>query len=457
VPVSRESTVPDARTAAPSRLRTTTRTPVGLAGLAALLAVATAQSATAAVLPATSRTLGLADWQAGVVTSASAAVVVLTSAAWGRRADLRGPRRVIVAGGLAGVLGTLGVAAVLAVATTAPQTPAWVALLVARGLVFGIAVAAVGPAVQALLVAGAGERERVAWIARGGAARGLGTMVGAGLAAALAAVADALPVLVAAAVLAAAVGGVAVLAPRGGAWYGSPDAPVADAAAPDPAAPDPAAPDPAAPDTAVPAAPRARATVLLPGVGAAVVASAGAFLAMALVQGSVGFLVQDRYGLAAGRATAVTGALLLVAGLGSVLAQGVLVPRLGWAPWRLVHTGAAVVVVAVALYALPVAVPVLLAIALVFGAGVGAAAAGCTSAAASAVGPEAQGDVAGVVNAVNAFTFVIGPALSTAAYGLDPALPAAGALVAGLVALFARPRARRAGGGTPGERREGRP
>jgi hypothetical protein len=452
VPVSRESTVPDARTAAPSRLRTTTRTPVGLAGLAALLAVATAQSATAAVLPATSRTLGLADWQAGVVTSASAAVVVLTSAAWGRRADLRGPRRVIVAGGLAGVLGTLGVAAVLAVATTAPATPAWVALLVARGLVFGVAVAAVGPAVQALLVAGAGERERVAWIARGGAARGLGTMVGAGLAAALAAVAAALPVLVAAAVLAAAVGGVAVLAPRGGAWSGRPEAAVADAAVADAAVP-----DPAAPDTAVPASPRARATVLLPGVGAAVVASAGAFLAMALVQGSVGFLVQDRYGLAAGRATAVTGALLLVAGLGSVLAQGVLVPRLGWSPWHLVRSGAAVVVVAVALYALPVAVPVLLTIALVFGAGVGAAAAGCTSAASSAVGPEAQGDVAGVVNAVNAFTFVVGPALSTAAYGLHPALPAAGALVAGLVALLARPRARRAGGGTPAERRRGTP
>jgi hypothetical protein len=422
VPVSLENPVPGGATGRPPRL---TARPVGLAGLAALLAVATAQVATAAVLPATSRTLGLADWQAGVVTSASAAMVVLTSTAWGRRADRRGPGRVAVSGGLAGVLGTLGVAAVLAVGPSAPPTAAWVALLVARGLVFGVAVAAVGPAVQSMLVAGAGEQERVAWIARAGAARGLGTMAGAGLAAALATLADALPVLVAAAVLAAAVAGVAVLAPRAG-------SPAARAGA----------------QLARPEPGRARATVLVPGVRAALVASAGAFLAMALVQGSVGFLVQDRYGLAAGRATALTGVLLLVAGLGSVLAQGVLVPRLGWRPWRLVRAGAAVVVVAVAVYALPIGAPVLVAAALVFGAGVGAAAAGCTSAAASAVGTDAQGDVAGAVNAVNAATFVVGPAVSAAAYGLHPALPAAGALGAGLLVLLVGLRRGRASTGT---------
>jgi hypothetical protein len=167
------------------------------------------------------------------------------------------------------------------------------------------------------------------------------------------------------------------------------------------------------------------------------------FLAMALVQGSVGFLVQDRYGLAAGRATALTGALLLVAGLGSLVAQGLLVPRLGWAPWRLVRAGATVLVAAVAVYALPVPAPVLVAVALVFGAGVGAAAAGCTSAASVAVGSGSQGDVAGLVNAVNALTFVVGPAVAAAGYGWHPAVPAVLALAGGSVALLTRAQVRR--------------
>jgi MFS family permease len=422
VPLSHDSPPRGAVPASPAERRLPGAVPA--VALLAVLAVSVAQSATAAVLPATTRELGLGDWQAGAVTSATAAVVVLTSAAWGRRADRLGPRVVVLAGGAAGALGTLGVAAVLAAGPDARPGLAWAALVLARGLVFGLAVAAVGPAVQALLVTGAAERERVAWIARGGAARGLGTMAGAGLAAALGALGAVLPVLAAAGVLAAAVLGFALVVRR------------ARTSGDGPTAPAPVA-DPGAPGRAV-----RRSSLRVRGVRTAAVASAAVFLAMAFVQSSVGFLVQDRYGVTAGRATALTGLLLLVAGLGSVLAQGVLVPRLGWSPWRLVRVGGAVVVAAVAVYALPVPVPVLVAVALVFGAGVGAAAAGCTSAAAAAAGPAGQGDVAGLVNAVNALTFVVGPALATSAYGLHPALPAAGALLAGLVTLVAAARGR---------------
>ncbi|WHP16385.1 MFS transporter [Cellulomonas sp. ES6] len=209
----------------------------------------------------------------------------------------------------------------------------------------------------------------------------------------------------------------------------------------------PAPPGSSAPATAAPAAgPGAsssrgaaalRGGLAHPAVRAAVAASAGVFLAMALVQGSIGFLVQDRYGLAASRATALTGTLLLVAGLGSMLSQGLLVPRLGWRPWRLVRAGGAVLVVALGVYVVPLPVPALVAVALVFGAGVGAAAAGCTSAASTAVGAREQGDVAGQVNAANALTFVVGPTLAAAAHGRHPALPAALALASGLLALLA--------------------
>jgi MFS family permease len=383
------------------------------AALAAVLAVSVAQVATAAVLPAVSRTLGLADWQAGAVTSLSAAVVVLTSRLWGRVADRRGPLPVVLAGATAGVVGTLLVAAVTA-AGALPDAAAWVLLLLGRGVVFGVAAAAVGPAVQAFGVAGADDAGRVAWLARGGAARGLGTAVGAALAASLGAVAVTLPVLVTAGVLVAAGGAFALAVRRSPAR-----APTAAAAAGSPA----------------PGRPPRPATLRVPGVRAAVLSSAAVFLALSLVQSTVGFLVQDRYGLAAERATALTGTLLLMAGLGSVVSQGVLVPRLRWAPRRLVVAGGGVLVASVAVYALPVPAPVLAAVALAFGAGGGAAAAGCTSAAAAAVGPDAQGDVAGAVNAVNALTFVLGPLLGTTAYGLHPALPAAGALAVGAVLL----------------------
>ena len=426
VPPSQDSPLPGAVTQqgrAPGRLALVPSR-AGGAGLLALLAVVVAQASTAAVLPATTRLLGLADWQAGAVTSASAAVVVLTSPVWGRRADVLGSRPVVLAGVLAALLGTLGFAAVLLVVDAVPATAAWLVLLVVRGLLIGTAVAAVGPATQVRLVADARTpQERTGWIARAGAVRGVGTMVGAGLAAGLGVVGAALPVVAAAVVLAGA--GAWALAVRGGAE---------DAPAPE---------TPTAPDAALPRVSGLRR----PAVRTAVAASAGVFLAMALVQGSIGFLVQDRYDLVAGRATALTGALLLVAGLGSLVAQGVAVPRLGWAPWRLVRAGATVVVASVAVYAVPVPAAALTVVALLFGAGVGTAAAGCTAAAAAAVGPREQGDAAGLVNAANALTFVVGPTLAAAGYGWHPGVPAVLALVAGSAALLASTRARRTSGG----------
>lgn len=395
--------------------------------LLALGSVGVAQVATAAVLPALTRQLGLADWQAGAVTSLSAAVVVLSSPWWGRRADRGGPRPVILAAVLAG---TLGVGVVTAVLAAGPSHAggAWALLLLARGIGIGAAVAAAGPATQVVLVARSRtEAERVGWIARAGAVRGLATAVGAGLAAALARLGTAAPVLATVVLLAAVV--VVVLA-SGGRLAGG-------AATVDDPSDAPAGPAPA----------RTRADRLgglaVPGVRAAVVASVAVFLALALVQGSVGFLVQDRYGLGPAPATALTGALLLAAGLGSMLTQGLLVPRLRWAPWRLVRVGSAVALGALAVYLVPVPVPVLVGVAAVFGAAVGGAAAGCTSAASVAVGPGSQGDVAGLVNAGNAATFVLGPLLATSSYGVRPVLPAVLALAAGAVALVAAVRSGR--------------
>ena len=396
--------------------------------LLALGAVGVAQVATAAVLPALTRQLGLADWQAGAVTSLSAAVVVLSSPWWGRRTDRRGPRPVLLAAVLAGALGA-GVVALVLAAGPAHAGWAWALLLVARGLGIGAAVAAAGPAAQVVLVARSRtEAERVGWIARAGAVRGLATAVGAGLAATLAGLGTAVPVLATVVLLVGVVVVVLAAGRRLGDRGGAMDAPAG-----------------VAPDRSGADRPRAARLggLAVPGVRAAVVASVAVFLALALVQGSVGFLVQDRYGLRPAPATALTGALLLAAGLGSMLTQGLLVPRLRWAPWRLVRVGSAVALAALAVYLVPVPAPVLVGVAAVFGAAVGGAAAGCTSAASVAVGPGSQGDVAGLVNAGNAATFVLGPLLATSAYGLRPEAPAVLAVLAGAVALAAAARSGR--------------
>ncbi|MET0435445.1 MAG: MFS transporter [Cellulomonas sp.] len=411
--------------------------------LLALAAVGVAQVATAAVLPALTRQLGLADWQAGAVTSLSAAVVVLSSPWWGRRADRRGPRPVLLAAVLAGALGAGVVAAVLAAGPDHAGW-AWALLLLARGLGIGAAVAAAGPATQVVLVARSRtQAERVGWIARAGAVRGLATAVGAGLAAALAGLGTAAPVLATVVLLAGAV----VVVVAAGGRLGGEGAAVGGSVVDDPVGVDPAVGGPAAdaPAHLVPDRPRADRIggLAVPGVRAAVVASVAVFLALALVQGSVGFLVQDRYGLGPARATALTGGLLLAAGVGSMLSQGVLVPRLRWAPWRLVRVGSALALGALAVYLAPVPAPVLVGVAALFGAAVGGAAAGCTSAASVAVGPGSQGDVAGLVNAGNAATFVLGPLLATSAYGLRPEAPAVLAVLAGAVALAAAVRSGR--------------
>jgi MFS transporter, DHA1 family, tetracycline resistance protein len=368
---------------------------------------------------------------------------VLSSPWWGRRADRRGPRPVLLAAVLAGALGAGVVAAVLA-AGPAHAGWAWALLLLARGLGIGAAVAAAGPATQVVLVARSRtQAERVGWIARAGAVRGLATAVGAGLAAALAGLGTAAPVLATVVLLAGAV----MVVVAAGHRLGGEGAAVGGSAVDDPVGVDPAVGGPAADTPAHPVPDRSRADLLgglaVPGVRAAVVASVAVFLALALVQGSVGFLVQDRYGLGPARATALTGGLLLAAGAGSMLSQGVLVPRLRWAPWRLVRVGSALALGALAVYLAPVPAPVLVGVAALFGAAVGGAAAGCTSAASVAVGPGSQGDVAGLVNAGNAATFVLGPLLATSAYGLRPEAPAVLAVLAGAVALAAAVRSGR--------------
>ncbi len=390
--------------------------------LLALLTVVLAQVATVSVVPALAREAGIPDWQAGSIASVSALVVVLTSPAWGRRVEARGYRPVLVTAVGVAVAAVLAFVAVGA-AGRAGALPPWMVLtllLAVRGLALGTAVAAVGPAVQVHVVrASTGTVGRTAALGRAGAARGLGTLLGAGLAATLGLASMWSPSLAAVVLLLVA----AAVLLRGRGSRTSATDPADDSGADAGDAGRTSAPDGSS------AGATSRLRLADPRIRLPLAASVAVFLTLALIQASVGFLVQDRYSLTGERATAMTGAALLAAGLGSVLAQGVVVPRLSAAPWSLVRAGGLLAGLALAAYVAPLALPVLVAVALVFGLGIGFAAAGCAAAFSLAVGPHEQGGVAGIAASANALTFVVGPVASTAMYGVAAPLPALVGLV----------------------------
>lgn len=167
------------------------------------------------------------------------------------------------------------------------------------------------------------------------------------------------------------------------------------------------------------------------------VAGLGVYLSVGLLQSTIGFLVQDRLHLGPERAAAVTGIALLAGGLPMLIVQGLVIPRLGWSPVRLLRTGVPVTAMGFAVIVFATDLPAVLAGVVMSGIGHSLAIPGYTSAPGLRVGPDEQGSVAGLVASTNAIALVAGPLAGTALYQAGAALPfvvgAAGlALVLGL-------------------------
>jgi MFS family permease len=362
--------------------------------LAAVLVVYVGQTTLNPVIAPLSREVGLAAWQVGLTISAAAATMVVASQFWGRRAARWGTKRVLVLAGASAATVMAGFTLVvwLGLMGAISQPVLLAGFLALRGLGYGFAIAAVAPAAQAYLAAVTpDEPARVRAMAAIGASQGIASLVGAivggslaalGLMAALAAV----PVLLAAGTILVAV----KLRPASGSEL---------------------IPDP----------PRVRPTD--PRVFPYLLAGLGLFTGFGFIQVTAGFLIQDRLGLAPEAAGSATGIGLLLAGLGMVVAQAVVVPRSGWPPGRLLRTGSLVSLAGFASLlpsggAAPLAVGMLL-----IGVGLGLAMPGYTAGPSLRVSPEEQGGLAGLIGATNALTFVIAPTLATLLYGVDPVAP----------------------------------
>jgi MFS family permease len=383
-----------------------------------MLTIAAGNTALQSVLPALGRSLGAADSAVAAVFSVSALLWVIAAPYWANRSDRHG-RRAMVLLGLAGFTVSLllcGIFLALGINGVLGPLATFIAFIVGR-VIYGAFGSAAPPAVQAIVAGRTSRDERTRALTLLASAFGLGTILGPAIA----------PYLV-----------------LGSLWHGGPKIGLSG---------------PAFVASAfgammwVAAArllPRAEthshgAAVAYPSIGgqasgASVTAATAdgaekvgyfdprvrGWMVVGLVMGhaqamtsqAIGFLVIDRLHLAPAEAIQPTGLVLLMGAVSSLLVQRGLIPLLDMRPRALVLTGLALgaagcVAVASATSLYGIAVGYALA-----SLGFGFARPGFTAGSSLAVGPAAQGSVAGKVTSVNGAGFVLGPSIGVGLYEL---------------------------------------
>ncbi|MDT8760691.1 MFS transporter [Sphingomonas psychrotolerans] len=388
-----------------------------------MLAIAAGNTALQSVLPALGRSLGAADSAVAAVFSVSALLWVIAAPFWANRSDRHGRRAMVLLGVagftlsllLCGVFLALGINGVLGPLAT------FIAFIAAR-VIYGLFGSAAPPAVQAIVAGRTTREERTRALTLLASAFGLGTILGPALA----------PYLVLGhlwsggpeiglagpAFVAAVAGGTIWLAvirllPRDeGAEHG--------AAASYPSIGGQAT---GATVTAATGATSEKIGYFDRRVRGWIISGLVVGHAQAMTGQAIGFLIIDRLAVAPVDALQPTGLVLMMGAGSSLLAQWGLIPLLDLKPRALVLAGAALGAAgciatgsATSLYgiALGYALASL---------GIGLARPGFTAGASLAVGPDAQGSVAGKVTSINGAAFVLGPSIGVGLYELWRPLP----------------------------------
>ncbi|HEX2297974.1 MAG TPA: MFS transporter [Pseudonocardiaceae bacterium] len=391
---------------------TMVRRPILLVCLA-VFGLMTGQQMVNPILPPLARELGFSELALGIVWTVGASGVVLASSFWSRRSMSWGHRPVLLislTGSMVGLL-TFAVVAQIGLAGVLAGPLLFTLILLSRGVVFGIAWAATPVAAQSYVAdVTSGTDERVRGMSMVGAAQGLGLAVGPALGGALGLAGLLVPLYVAPAVLVV----IAVLAAVG--------------------LPKPQAHRVRPPTVRLSPFDRRMWPFLAAGFGM--------YLAFGLVLMTIGFLVQDRLQLTAEQTGQSTGLVMLAGASMLILVQAVAVPRLGWAPTRLIRVGAVVMTAGMVLVTIAANGLLLGAGMAVLGAGLGFCLPGVTAAPTLLATRDEQGAVVGLVGTSNAITFLLGPLLGTGLYEIAPAAPylLGTVLLAGLaVFAFAHP------------------
>ncbi len=375
-------------------------------------------SVLAPVLPPLMRELGLSALQGGLILTGASIVWVICCPWWGRRSDVLGRKRVIMLGlagyGLGAVLFAIFVQAGLD-GVIAGATLVWLLLVGSRMIVGGM-YAAAAPAAQAYIADVSTGQQRTAAMGILSASNGLGSMLGPALGAVVVSMGMSLVAPIFMSSLMPLVGLLLI-------WRLLPSirSPLKQGERPPPL--------------------NILDTRLLP----LMLIGFCVMLVPAVVSFTLGFLVQDRFGLDAIETARQTGLAVTVSGVALFFAQIALVQYLRLSPLKLLRLGMPLVLGSVLLL-VSVAGPLQLMLSMVLmGLGVGMAFPAFRSAVTFAVEPHEQGAAAGLASAMPGYSYIVGPALGTALYGLAPFLPfvlTSVVILAGIAVLFLHPRTR---------------
>lgn len=408
-----------------------------------MITIAAGNTALQSVLPAIGRSIGVPDTAVAAAFSASALVWVIAAPMWARRSDRQG-RRAMVLLGLVGFISSVLLCGILLTAGIrgwiSPMA-ALLAFIVAR-LLYGLFGSATPPAAQAILAARTDGAERTRALTLLASAFGLGTILGPALApffvlpfVGLAGPAFVFPLL-GLAVLLVAMRLLPDDAHGEGTGRGAASSYPSIGGEPTGASVTAATAEPGGAEV------KMRDPRIWPWMLAGLVMGH----AQAMTGQAIGFLVIDRLALPLEAAQQAIGIVLMTGAGASLLAQWGLIPLLGLSPRAMVLFGA---VLAAAGSVLTGITGSLYGIAVAFALaslGFGFLRPGFTAGASLAVGPEAQGSVAGRTTAVNGAAFVLGPSIGVGLYELWKPLPyltaaAALAFLAVYAAIRLRPSA----------------
>lgn len=404
-----------------------------------MLVIAAGNTALQSVLPALGRSLGVADSAVAAVFSVSALLWVIAAPFWANRSDRHGRRAMVLLGVagftmsllLCGIFLALGINGVLAPLAT------FIAFILAR-MIYGALGSAAPPAVQALVAGRTTREERTKALTLVASAFGLGTILGPAIAPYLVLgslwrggpqIGLAGPAFFAAAIGAVLWIAVVRLLPH--------DEGVSHGAAA--SYPSIGGQGTGATVTAAMAGKSQPVGFFDPRIRPWIIAGLVIGHAQAMTGQAIGFLVIDRLGVTPMEALQPTGLVLMMGAVSALLAQWGLIPLLDLRPRALVLSGIVLGAIgcvvtgsAGSLYgiALGYALTSL---------GMGLARPGFTAGSSLAVGPEAQGSVAGKVTSINGAAFVLGPSIGVGLYELWRPLPyltAAGWLLCLLLYAF---------------------
>ena len=401
-----------------------------------MLTIAAGNTALQSILPALGRSLGVADRAVAAAFSVSALLWVLAAPFWANRSDRHGRRAMILlgVGGFAASLSLCGLFLAAGINGWIGGTTAFL-LFIGGRLIYGTFGSAAPPAVQALVAGETTREDRTKALTLLASAFGLGTILGPAIA----------PYL-----LLGRVGGVEiglagpafVFAVFGVAVWVTVRAMLPDdrrsgirAHGASSAYPSIGGAPTGATVTAATEPHVEHVGYLDPRVRGWMIAGLVMGHAQAMTSQAIGFLVIDRLAVPPALALEPTGIVLMMGAGAALLVQWGVIPLLGLSPRRLVLVGLVLAAAGVALTGVATSLYGIATAYALANLGFGFTRPGFTAGSSLAVGPAAQGSVAGKVTSVNGASFVLGPSIGVGLYEIGRPLPYLTAAAA-LVLLF---------------------